>query len=278
MKITPQYTYSPQNPSNHTGAFSQLSWKFQMQTPLCPPFFYSPRTTDGPWGEKKKKKSQSHPFPPQDAPSYRLMAPPVTLKSTDGHPVRKSLTFRMSDSKHFLKPLTKHISKWKWGKKIAHIYKKRKRKNPGSSSSSSDHLSLCSLPSLKRNGGGRRRGREKKRRSEKDVGGKTMTAQGRPHTSGSGLKQTGIRQAENEVREEGWEGGCRWQKHADKDVLSSQVPSVISIKSVLRPAALPCEFFFFFFAFPSHWLWSEFVDVTSDWQFSCHNLLNQTFI
>lgn len=27
---------------------------------------------------------------------------PVTLKSTDGHPVRKSLTFRMSDSKHFL--------------------------------------------------------------------------------------------------------------------------------------------------------------------------------
>lgn len=106
-------------------------------------------------------------------------------------------------------------------------------------------------------------GEGKKRRSEKDVGGKTMTAQGRPHTSGSGLKQTGIRQAENKVREEGWGCGCRWQKHADKDVLSSQVPSVIAIKSVLRPAALASKFCFFF-AFLSHWLWSEFV--TSDWR------------
>lgn len=34
--------------------------------------------------------------------THQLMAPLSVWKSTDGHPVRKSLTFQVSDSKHFL--------------------------------------------------------------------------------------------------------------------------------------------------------------------------------
>lgn len=139
-----------------------------MQIPVTPPppsfSIYPERQMDLEKNKEGKEKSSVHP-----APSHcralraivAVMAPLVTLKSTDGHPIKKSLTFGLSDSKHFLQDDDKASQNRSGGCGRGEEERRGVDRRPTfffqhlHSSSSRTHLSLRWLASLKKEPGGR---------------------------------------------------------------------------------------------------------------------------